>query len=378
VAASSDPLIVAVTYSGATSPATYSISEITSVARAASETSQTGYADSSAAPVSATGTLKLVIGSEQHTITLSPTQNNLAGLRDAINNLGAGVNASVLTTGTGANPNYLSVTAAAFGETTLQLFDDPDGANTNLLTAANQGSNAVFKLNGVNVSKPSNVINDVVSGASFTILDTTDPGVAVTLSLSTSRAQLQGAVRDLAARYNALASDVGTHVGPGAGVLSGDFIVREIQQNLRQLLSYEGGSGAIRNLSDFGIELGADGKMTFNTETFDALPDTSITAAFEFLGSESTGFGGLSRKFSQISDPVSGLARLQQDTYDTADRRLQSEIDTLTERITALQTSLNAKLQAADAILAQLDSQQRILDASLEALTFSTFGRKDQ
>jgi len=51
-------------------------------------------------------------------------------VRDAINNLGVGVTATVLTTGTGANPNYLSVTSNTAGATTLQLFDDPTGTNT--------------------------------------------------------------------------------------------------------------------------------------------------------------------------------------------------------------------------------------------------------
>src|SRR5438477_555965 len=81
---------------------------ITSIAEAAAETSQSGYADSTATAVSSTGTVKLVIGAVERTIVLTPATNNLVGLRDAINNLGVGVSATVLTTGTGVDPNYLS------------------------------------------------------------------------------------------------------------------------------------------------------------------------------------------------------------------------------------------------------------------------------
>src|SRR6185369_16397268 len=142
----------------------YTVSDITSIASAASETSVTGYADSSSTAVSATGTVKLTVGTHDYTINLSPANNNLVGLRNAINDLDVGVTASVLTTGTGLNPNYLSVSSNTTGEAPLHITDDPDGAATALLTNDNQGSNAVFKLNNVAVSKPTNTINDVVPG----------------------------------------------------------------------------------------------------------------------------------------------------------------------------------------------------------------------
>ena len=375
VATSSNSAKVSAIYSGATSSATYTISEISSIAQAAAEATVSGYADSTAAAVSSTGTVKLVIGSDEYTIILTPATNNLTGLRDAINNLNVGVNASIITTGTGLTPNYLSVTSNSFGATTLQLIDDPLVAAVNLLTSAHQGSNAVFKVNGVSVSRSSNVVNDVVSGVTFTILDTTAPAETVTLSLHTNRSQLQSAIQDFATKYNALVTDVGTQVGSSAGLLSGDFLVREIQSGLRQLTSHQG-SGSIKNLSDLGLTLGIDGKIAFDTTVFTALSDAKISSAFDFFGSASTGFGALSSKFTQISDPVSGLAKLQQDSYDLADKRIQRSIDDLNERITNLQASVTARLQAADALLAQLNSQQQILTASIEALNTVTFGKR--
>ena len=155
-ATSSDSTKVSVAYSGATTAATYTISEITSVASSASEVSTLGYADTTTSPVSVAGTtpgtFKLYIGTQDYTFTLAPADNNLTGLRDKINSLNAGVSASVLTTGTGLTPNYLSLTANDSGSTTLRLVDDPGGAPVDLLTSAHQGSNANFKLNGVPVT----------------------------------------------------------------------------------------------------------------------------------------------------------------------------------------------------------------------------------
>ncbi|HEY3743866.1 MAG TPA: flagellar cap protein FliD N-terminal domain-containing protein, partial [Bryobacteraceae bacterium] len=138
-ATSSDTSVVAATATGAATSSSFTINSITSLATSASEASTTGYTDSTSATVSSTGSLKLVLGSQSYNINLASGQNNLNGLVDAINSLGAGVTASVLTTGNGTNPDYLTISANAPGETTLQLLDDPTGANTNLITSANQG-----------------------------------------------------------------------------------------------------------------------------------------------------------------------------------------------------------------------------------------------
>ena len=97
-ASSSAPTTVSVVNTGATSPASYTVSNITSLASAASETSLQGY--SAAQSVSASGLVNLVIGSNTYQLNLTgPGQNNIAGLAQAINNAKAGVSATLLTSG---------------------------------------------------------------------------------------------------------------------------------------------------------------------------------------------------------------------------------------------------------------------------------------
>jgi len=124
-ASSSDSSLVTVSNTGATQATSYTISNITSLATAASETSINGYANSNTAKVSSTGSLQLIVGSQAYAINLTSSTNNLNGLENAINASGAPVTATILTTGTGANPNYLSITADNQGATTLQLNDLP-------------------------------------------------------------------------------------------------------------------------------------------------------------------------------------------------------------------------------------------------------------
>ncbi len=164
-ATSSDSSVVSATDANATSPATYTINSVTTVASAAGENSLAGYANSTTTPVSSTGNMELVVGSQYYQIALTNSTNDLTGLASQINSLNAGVTATVLTT---ATKDYLSVSANSTGATTLQIIDDPSstsnpsGTNTQWLTATNQGADADFFLNNIEVKQPGNTVNDVI------------------------------------------------------------------------------------------------------------------------------------------------------------------------------------------------------------------------
>ncbi len=375
-ASSSDAAIVSVTYTGASAPATYTISDITSIAHAASATTA-GYANSTATPVSATGSVRLSVNGQEYNLTLTAQENNLTGLRDKINNLGAGVTATVLTTGTGANPYYLSITANANGHKPITLVDDPTGTPVSLLATVDDGANTEFKINGAAVSKSGTLINDVVPGITFNILDTTSGSETVTLTLASDRSRLQSSLESFVAQYNSVVFQVDAQVGSAAGLLTGNFLVREVAGALRQVASYRSSSGTVQGLADLGIEFDSQGKASFNQTTFDTLSETNIQDAFTLLGSESSGLGALASKFTQLSDPVIGLIKVEQDQYDKTDKALTDQVAILTERVSVLRLSVTAKLQAADALLAGLESQQRVLDASIQSLNVTLYGKNE-
>jgi flagellar hook-associated protein 2 len=359
-ATSSNTAAVTVTNTGATAPATYTINSITSAAAAASERTISSYPTANSTAVSATGTMKLVAGSQSYTFTLAG--NNLNALRDQINSLGAGVTASVLTTS--PTTNYLSITANGTGATTLRLFDDPTGANNNILTATNQGANAVFQLNGVNISQASNVVNSVAPGLTFTIL--APSATPVTVSLAPDRTQLSNALQSFVTNYNALATQLDAQQGPGAGLLSGDPVISQLETELRQLTSYRISTGTARSLSDLGIQFSNTGQASLNQTVYSGLSDANVADAFSFLGSATTGFGGFSKTFDQFSNSVSGFIQSEQAGFTRTDQALQKQITTLNGRITTMQNGLSQKLQQTDALIAKLQAQQAILNTILQ------------
>ncbi len=96
------------------------------------------YNDRTAQKVSANGGLTLVVGTTKTPLILSDATNNLNGLRDAINASGAGVTSSILSTGAATSPFYMQIVANAASTGLIQVYDDPDGANTALFTTTDQ------------------------------------------------------------------------------------------------------------------------------------------------------------------------------------------------------------------------------------------------
>jgi flagellar capping protein FliD len=168
-ATSSDSTLVSAQSTGTPAPGTYTISDITSLASAASEMSLTGYADATTAAVSQTGVVNLVVGSKTYQLNIS-TNNNLSGLVQAVNKSGAGVTAAILTTGSGTTPDYLTLTANNTGATTLQLNDLK--TPTDLVTNTGGGTETSLTTYADPTSTPvssSGYVNLVVGGTTYNL-----------------------------------------------------------------------------------------------------------------------------------------------------------------------------------------------------------------
>ncbi|NUN02035.1 MAG: flagellar filament capping protein FliD [Bryobacteraceae bacterium] len=366
---------VTVSKSGAATSGTYHIQQIASIAASAAESLQTGLDTSESTAVDGDGELELVVGTSTVSISLTSESNNLNGLRDVINAAGAGVTATVINSGAASGAYYLSLTAKQTGETSLVLRTEAGNDATNLLTSSNQGSNAEFYLNGIQIIRRDNVISDVIDGLILTIVDTTEEGEEVTIAANSSRASLANGLTNFASAYNALAAAVNNHIGENAGILSGDPILRQIQGMMRTVTSYKG-DGTIQSLAALGISLDKTGSMSFDSTRFYSLSTAEFESSLDLMGTTTTGFGALAAKLDEISNPITGLIKKQQDTLDSADARMDNQIAALQERIEVMQASLSLKLQQADLLISQFSSQQQQLDVVIKSLNALSFGKE--
>ena len=382
-ATSSDNTIVTATVNGSMTPTTYTITNLTSVAAQASETSKISYADGTSTPVSASGAMQLTLGSQTATINLTSATNNLQGLANAINTATDANGNSIPVTATiitsADNTDYLSVTANATGETTLTLTEGAAANGADFLTSANQGADTKFTLNGnISVDSPSSTINNVIPGLTLNILRP-DPDGTVTVALNSDSTQLSDGLNSFVTAYNNLVDQIATQSGTSGGVLAGDSILNTIQDDMRQLLSYQG-TGTIRSLSDLGIQmghtgtLGTNGHMTFDPTVASNLSASQLQSAFAWLGSSTKGFASFANNFTALADPISGSIQNESSGYNTTAENLDSQIALKATQISQMQAVLQRQLASADTTIANLESQQSMLSTTIQAMNYTTYG----
>ncbi len=283
------------------------------------------------------------------------TLDGLVGYVNA-NSSTLGVSATIINTSSDRdNPDYhLTLTTNDTGATTLKL---TDGADVDLLTAATQGTDAVFTVNGLAVTNSGNTIDDFAPGLNLTIVG---PG-QTTVSTATDRAGIAADLASIAEQYNKAVSRLNENIGEGAGILTGEVIIRQASSTLRDIISFVG-SGEIKSFAPLGFSLNESGVLTFDEIAFNSLDSDELDQAIEFIGDTTSGFAGNAfNVLKSLADPVSSQIQTALDFVQVSDKRLSEQIEAATERVDRLIANLEQQFAAADLLLAGLESQQRLL-----------------
>ncbi|MEO9587537.1 MULTISPECIES: flagellar filament capping protein FliD [Marinobacter] len=291
---------------------TYSV-EVTSLASAQALASQAVFADRDSTSVGQ-GTLKLSVGDKVTDVTIDSSNDSLQGLANAINESDAGVSAGVIDTGNGyqlvlsadetgtANSVSISVSGDTGGTNTDNeglsrfAFNDTMDADAGLQQTI-AASDAVMKVNGVEVTRSTNTFENVIDGLTFDITAEGASTIKVEQDLGAVADRVQGFVDKFNALQSTIDSLAGFNAEAGRGsVLTGDSTVRNIQGQLRNILTrvVPGMENAsVRSLADVGITTNWEtGGLEFDQEKFEeqlkANPD-DVTALFAEQGRVSDG-----------------------------------------------------------------------------------------
>jgi flagellar hook-associated protein 2 len=162
-----------------------------------------------------------------------------------------------------------------------------------------QGLNAKFIVDGVQLEQASNTVNNVVAGASFDLLKA-EVGTTVSVSVSRDKAAIRNAVNDFIGKYNSVVSWISTQMSydqekkVAGGPLFGDSTLSGLSNSLMNSIigRISGTSTSTSTLALLGIKLQEDGTLALNQSTFDGLVDSDFQNLVNFFaaqGSSSTG-----------------------------------------------------------------------------------------
>jgi flagellar hook-associated protein 2 len=327
------------------------------------------------------------------TFTIDATNNTLAGFQSALNKAGAAVSATVIDTGkTGQADRYQMVLtsndtgvgkdgASAFtlaklpGDATPSALGIASGtldASGNLASggtnAQTAGVNASFELNGITLSRPSNVVTDAVLGLTLTLKSGSQTD-ASTLTVATDKTALKTSVNGVVSAYNSLLKIFKDNSGYGtptkdasgntvlgqAGVLANDSSIRGMISQARDaIMTATGGSGTYGSPSEVGLKTGQDGTLSLDSTVFDAALDKdpqSIAKVFQGAGTTldtlvqrltAQGDGSIAGIISQVNTQNSFLTMQissQQARLDRQRVQLQNQYANLESTIGAMQSA---------------------------------------
>ena len=215
------------------------------------------------------------------TVTLDSDNDTLTGLRNAINNADINVTASILKTD---DDTYALVLKAREGVAhAMHITATEDVGNSGLAdfayTSVNSSiqkvaaSDAAFTLDGIDISRETNEVTDLVDGVTLTLKSTTSSAETIGAEFDTALASATMSL--IVDEMNTLMADLSTLLARGSngeagGPLAGDALVRSLQRQLQSMSSTAiiGFQNDSIFMADYGVETNRDGSLSFNADTF--------------------------------------------------------------------------------------------------------------
>ena len=339
-------------------------------------------------------------------ITIDSTNNSLAGIRDAINGADAGVTASILNDGTGYRLVLSGDDSGAANSLRVLVSNDGAGSNVDTLglsqlaydPTADAGSgknleqklaaqNAALSIDGIAVSKSTNLIGGAITGVTLNLLKT-NAGSPTTLTVERDTSGVKSAVEGFVTAYNELTAtakelggyDFKTQKG---GLLLGDSTLRGMESQMRNILTQrlDYADGGVQSLSDIGVSFQRDGTLSLDSTKLDGvLADTTknIAPLFATMGVPSDSLVSYAGSSSATQPGRFGVNITQIATRGSAvgsaalvdgDTTINASNNTLTLKLNGVSTTitLNNGDYTRDELVAELQSRINS-DSSYKAL----------
>ena len=328
---------------------------------------------SAEAGVLGAGSLSITVGEATKSIDYDST-DSLADIATKINNAGAGASASVLFDGTSYR---LMVAASATGTAAAPTFTD-GGDGLDLSNAENikvEARDAIATIDGIEVTRGSNVIADAVAGLTFTLVSphaVTD--APSTISVTQDSTSLKDKLKAIVSAYNTVNSALHaqldyTGTKKGTNTLFGDSTLRQLQGALGSMMSAGYGATEPDEIGQFtiggiGLTRAKDGSLTLDEAKLNTALSTNPGAVADLFVT-----GGFATAVTKLTDSYTraGDGILASKTRGLSDRSavLQTQADQINTRADALKVQLEAQFAALEAAMTKLRSQSSFLTSVL-------------
>ena len=324
------------------------------------------------------GTFTINIDGTDYAIDYT-ADSTLDSIKDSINEIaGEDVTASVLQVG----PASYELVLTAKDTNKAMTFSDSnvaaDPAATSLSTALSLNNiqpaeAATFKYNGIEITRDSNEIDDLIVGVTITLNENQEVGETASIDIAQNSTSISTEMSLFVNNYNSLITNLqdmtrSDRETGSVGIFNGDSFIKSISRDITDLLTQVDEDG--NSLMDYGIEIDRDGVMSLDDSVF-ANKFVTDPEGMELFFSGNSDTDGIFTKLDNKMDEYTGYDKLLSSFSDQLTERKENNIDEYDKQKASLDSRyeiLTQKFIAYDAMIAQLDaefaSMQMMIDES--------------
>ncbi|GAA7034793.1 flagellar filament capping protein FliD [Helicobacter pylori] len=247
-----------------------------------------------------------------------------------------------------------------------------------------KASDSAFTYNGVSITRPTNEVNDVISGVNITLEQTTEPNKPAIISVSRDNQAIIDSLTEFVKAYNELIPkldedtryDADTKI---AGIFNGVGDIRAIRSSLNNVFSYSVHTdNGVESLMKYGLSLDDKGVMSLDEAKLSSALNSNPKATQDFFyGSDSKDMGGreihqegIFSKFNQVIanliDGGSAKLKIYEDSLDrdaksltkdkeNAQELLKTRYNIMAERFAAYDSQISKANQKFNSVQMMID-----------------------
>lgn len=308
----------------------------------------------------------LTIGYGDKTLNVTVAENSkLSDVAAAINRAagGSGVTASVVSADDGDHLVLNAVDSGTKGALTISSAGGNGGlaaltyssGGSGGLTQTVAATDAIVRVDGFERTSSSNAIADLVPGVTLNLTKAA-AGTKYALTIANDSTSLKANLTAFVTAYNTAntllkSSSAYDATNNKASALTGDSMVRGLQQSLRKQVSDN-----TSDLKALGVTIDKNGAMSFDSAKFDSAMASDPASAKAMFGTDGSFTAGMKTVLDSNLDATTGTLSQRTASLNKHITDLTSQLTNLDKRMETLTTQYTARFTAMDTIVAKMQS----------------------
>ena len=303
------------------------------------------------------------------------TMSDVSGIWVGSTISGTGIQAGTTITAINATTKKITLSQATNGSSA-----DSYSFTGLFPTTLQSAQDASFTLDGVPMTRSSNVVTDALDGVTLKLNSVS--ATAVQLGVTFDSTDIATTAKNFVSAYNTVMEFIGISTGPAikdndlSATLLGDTSVRGIRGTLRATLTAKSSSasGTATHWSVLGVSLDREGVLQFDETKFKASFEKSPTdvvkalsnnASTPYLYSDSSSglAGDMARSVFKLVRSTGTLVDVEK-SYENKLDRLETEQTKLDKQIEAITARYERQFSALNAVLAEFKATSKRLDST--------------